>query len=191
MLTPAYAYSTTPPPSAAIPHPVRQAIYARDGYRCVWCGRDLLAAINERRPNTATLDHLIPRARGGWTTHTNLVTQRMHRFLANVPDDMEVDHWDGNGLNNRKRNLRIVTHQQNGCNRGPQANNTSGYKGVSWNKRDGKYEAWIRVNDRKIHLGYFDDILDAAKAYNEAAARLHQEFAKGNDLAPALMERGA
>ncbi len=57
------------------------------------------------------------------------------------------------------------------------ANNTSGYKGVSLFGRDSKWKAQIQVDGKKRHLGYFDDKIEAAKAYDRAALELHGEFA--------------
>ena len=106
----------------------------------------------------------------------------LHRLVANAPDDMNVDHKDGNKLDIRKRNLRICTKAENGCNRDKQLNNTSGYKGVTWNKCDKKWVAQIRVNRKNIHLGYHDTPRSAARAYNAGAIKYHGEFARLNEI---------
>lgn len=90
---------------------------------------------------------------------------------------MHVDHIDGNPLNNIKSNLRIATHSQNLSNRGKPISNTSGYKGVSWNKGGKFYEAYITVNKKRIRLGYYDNPEHAARVYDLAAIELHKEFA--------------
>lgn len=102
----------------------------------------------------------------------------MHRVIAAAPDGMEVDHINGNGTDNRKENLRVCTHQENIWNGRMRKDNTTGYKGVSWAKDLGKYVAKIRVNGKLVHLGYFVEKEDAAKAYWEAAERFFGEFAK-------------
>ncbi len=90
---------------------------------------------------------------------------------------MEVDHINGDTLDNRDCNLRLATRKQNGRNRRRNRNNTSGYKGVYWHKANGKWAAQIVVNGKRRHLGYFDDPRDAYAAYCEAAYALHGEFA--------------
>ena len=101
----------------------------------------------------------------------------MSRFIMNAPDNLEVDHKDGNRLNNQRSNLRFATSSQNKMNRGPRIDNTSGYKGVSWHKQRKKWTARIMANDKYISLGLFNNILDAAKSYNLAAKKYHKEFA--------------
>lgn len=92
----------------------------------------------------------------------------------------QIDHRDGNGLNNQIENLRLVNNQQNNCNKNKQINNSSGYKSVSWSKIANKWRAYIVLNKQQIHLGYFTEIIDAANAYNIAAIKYHGEFAKLN-----------
>ena len=102
----------------------------------------------------------------------------LHRLIANTPVGMQTDHINGNKLDNRAANLRVCTHQQNQFNKAAQVNNVSGYKGVSWNKWAGKWRASIGYNKKQIHLGYFDNKLDAAAAYVSAALAYHKEYAK-------------
>ena len=106
-------------------------------------------------------------------------TITLHRFLMGEPDG-QVDHEDGDGLNNQRINLRLATHTENQCNRGPNINNTSGFKGVTWDQRERLWKAQIKVNRTNIHLGYFVNPKDAADAYDNAAIRLHGEFARTN-----------
>ena len=101
----------------------------------------------------------------------------MHRVILNAPPGVHVDHCDGNGLNNCPPNIRLDLERRNNQNRGIQKNNTSGFKGVFWRNDMMKWTAKIRVNYRLLHLGIFEDITDAAKAYNEAAIKYHKDFA--------------
>lgn len=88
------------------------------------------------------------------------------KFPAN-----EVDHVDGNGLNNSWRNLRSVTHQENGRNRRKPKNNTSGYTGVHWHKTSQKWGAYIHIEGKNRYLGYFANIEDAISARAAASAK--------------------
>jgi len=90
----------------------------------------------------------------------------MHRVIMNPGDNMEVDHINHNGLDNQKENLRIVTHRQNLQNM--EKIGSSKYPGVSWIKRDKKYQAKAQINGKNKHLGYFDSELEAFKVYKKA-----------------------
>ncbi len=102
----------------------------------------------------------------------------LHRLILDAPKDKWVDHKDNNPCNNRKANLRLATSQQNSYNRGKNSNNTSGYKGVS--RVNSKWKASIMVSGKNISLGYYLNIISAAKAYDKAALKYNGEFAKGN-----------
>lgn len=104
-------------------------------------------------------------------------TVRMHRVIMNTPDDMDTDHVDGDTLFNLECNLRVCSTAENARNRGKSKNNTSGYKGVYWHKRIGKWSACLRYYGKLLHLGYYDIPEDAARAYDERAKELHGEFA--------------
>jgi hypothetical protein len=102
--------------------------------------------------------------------------ERMHRRL--LPTAPIVDHINGNGLDNRRSNLRAVTTAQNMRNRsGLDASNTSGYRGVHWRKDVQKWRAWIRVDYRGWHLGLFDTAEEAAHAFDAAALQLFGDYA--------------
>ena len=107
-------------------------------------------------------------------------TIRMHREILSVPLGMEVDHKDGDGLNNQKSNLRICASSQNRANARSRSNTSSKHKGVTWVKANRKWKAQIGINGTKRHLGYFEDEEDAALAYNRTALSFYGEFARPN-----------
>jgi hypothetical protein len=104
----------------------------------------------------------------------------MHRYILMAPNNLYVDHINGDILDNRRENLRLATHAENIRNIGMKSHNTSGYKGVSWREDKGKWMAKITYNWRQIYLGLYDSKEEAALAYNKKALELHGEFAKLN-----------
>ena len=106
----------------------------------------------------------------------------IHREITKCPVEMEVDHIDGNKLNNQKSNLRVCTHRENQTNMKLAKDSTSGFKGVSRDKNRNKWRAYITTHGRFINLGSFDTKKEAARAYNEKAYELFGEFAKPNVL---------
>jgi hypothetical protein len=111
-------------------------------------------------------------------------TVQLHTFLTGWP---YVDHVNGNGLDNRRDNLRPATRAQNQRNARRRIDNTSGFKGVSINR--GRWQAVIRAGGTPRNLGRFDDPESAARAYDAAARELHGEYATLNF--PQLGERSA
>jgi hypothetical protein len=111
-------------------------------------------------------------------------TERLHRFILGLGqgDKRQIDHINGNKLDNRKENLRICTISQNTMNRPIQKNNTSGFKGVSHCGRGKSWRAYIKLMQKYIHIGYFKSKIEAAKAYNEAAKKYFGEFAQLNKI---------
>lgn len=105
---------------------------------------------------------------------------QMHRLIMQPPPDMVVDHIDGDGLNNRRENLRICTPAQNRQNLIRAKFNPHGYRGVTWCKARNRFVAQIRHNNRIIYLGMFRAVEDAAMAYDEAARRIRGPFARVN-----------
>lgn len=101
----------------------------------------------------------------------------LHRLIANAPAGLCVDHINGDTLDNRRKNLRICSHQQNTFN-GPSRKPSSGFKGVSRFKN--KWWARLTVNGKTINKGSFDSVIDAARAYDDLARRFHGEFARTN-----------
>ncbi len=121
-----------------------------------------------------------------WQSGIGYVTVLMHRTIAeragmNV-DSLEVDHRDASGLNNQRDNLRPATRSNNSVNRPMNCNNKSGFKGVSWHKRAGKWVAQICGAAQRYYLGLYDDKIEAAKAYNVKALELFGEFAYLNPV---------
>ncbi len=106
----------------------------------------------------------------------------MHREILRCPRGKQTDHRDGNGLDNRRVNLRICSHQENLYNRRKHKQMTSRYKGVSWHKRDKSWRAQIRDRGKVTHLGCFDNEEDAAQSYNRKATELFKDFAKLNRI---------
>lgn len=102
----------------------------------------------------------------------------MHRLVLGLPSrGLPVDHIDGDKLNNRRSNLRECFHFQNMANRPPQANNSTGFKGVSLCKQTGKYRAILRVNGDTHRIGRFVSPIEAAIAYDAKARDILGEFA--------------
>ncbi|WP_346866645.1 MULTISPECIES: HNH endonuclease [unclassified Clostridium] len=110
-------------------------------------------------------------------------TVHMHRFIMGASSKVQIDHINGNKLDNRRLNLRIASIQKNAFNRKkPKVICTSKYKGVLKRKNSNRWEARIKFNNKSIHLGRFINEVDAAKAYNRAALYYFGEFARCNDI---------
>jgi hypothetical protein len=114
--------------------------------------------------------------------------QAMHRAIVGVTSpDVEVDHKDGNGLNNQRYNLRS-TENQNQHNAKLRKDNTSGFKGVHWllfpNGKDGRWVTRIQVKGKRVVIGCFTDPMKAACAYDMAAVKYFGEFAHCNFALP-------
>ena len=106
----------------------------------------------------------------------------MHRLILNAKKGEQVDHINRNGLDNRKKNLRLCSHSQNGINRPFQKNNSSGFKGVHKYKYGGKWEVSIEKGGKNFYVGVFSDKKEAALAYNKKAKELFGEFAYQNPV---------
>lgn len=114
----------------------------------------------------------------------------MHRFIMDAPSNVEVDHINRNGLDNRRANLRLASRQQNSWNGKLRSGGTSIYRGVNWAWGRECWEAKIRTKDKRIWLGYFPSEIEAAKAYDNAAREYHGEFASLNFPEPASVGNG-
>jgi len=122
-------------------------------------------------------------SRGYPKTSTNkkerVIHSYLHRLIMKPKPSEQVDHINGDGLDNRRENLRIATNQQNQMARHVVVGK-SGYKGVY--ERNGIYRASIKFNGKKIHLGGYKTPQKAARAYNQAAIALFGEYAVINEV---------
>ena len=131
-----------------------------------WVGKEAFATTNHKGYKVGRiLGRMYKAHRVIWTIQTGEWTKD------------QIDHRDTDPANNRWHNLREATHAQNMCNSGKQANNTSGYKGVSWCRRRKKWRSMVGYNRQQYYLGYFDTPEEAYAAYREAAEKYHGEFA--------------
>ncbi|MFH1370520.1 MAG: HNH endonuclease [Planctomycetota bacterium] len=127
----------------------------------------------EKGPNTYAA-----RVVGAPKKRTTVVS--LHREIMNHPAGFLVDHKNGDGLDNRRANLRLATRSQNSCNSRKRANTTSQFIGVSFHKQRRRWVAVIKYKGGKKWLGRFVNEIEAAKAYDEAAKKYHGEFARLN-----------
>jgi AP2 domain/HNH endonuclease len=101
----------------------------------------------------------------------------LHRLITAAPRGQDVDHINGDGLDNRRVNLRVVPHALNLANQRRQQGRSSRYKGVSYYRSRGRWEAYIKVNGVQRKLGYFNSEREAAFAYDCAALAAWGEHA--------------
>lgn len=112
-----------------------------------------------------------------------LTRRWMHRDVLGLTDaKAKVDHIDGNGLNNQKKNLRIVSMSQNALNAQLRIDNKSGYKGVQKSANGKRWVAGITQNHKSMHLGTFETKEEAALAYNQKAKELCGEYVRLNEI---------
>jgi hypothetical protein len=103
----------------------------------------------------------------------------MHRVITGAKRGLEVDHINGNGIDNRRDNLRVCTRKQNSRNVSGRSH-SSKYKGVSWDKRRQWWRANIRANHKFFYIGVYQTEEDAAKAYDQKAKEFFGEYARPN-----------
>jgi hypothetical protein len=116
------------------------------------------------------------------STFINRKIHKMQHLLIKKQNSQQIDHINGNKLDNRKCNLRICTNKENAKNKKLNINNKTGYKGTHFDKDSGKYLAQIVCNYKRIYIGRYEKLIDAALAYNAAAIKYHGEFARLNEL---------
>ena len=105
---------------------------------------------------------------------------RMHREIMQPPVGMEIDHINGDKLDNRRENLRVCSRSQNQQNKSILPNNTSGYIGVVWCKSKKKWRAESTHKNKHVHIGYFDNAQEAARAYDRKVIELFGPLARTN-----------
>lgn len=136
--------------------------------------------LSQYKWSTATCGNMLYATRGTEIGYKKK-TYRMHTVIMNPEKGMIVDHIDHNGLNNQRSNLRVGTHSQNHYNSNIRSDNKSGYKGVHHHSQLNKWVVQIKVSKGKTkHIGTFDAVEDAARAYDDAAKQYYGEFAKLN-----------
>lgn len=104
----------------------------------------------------------------------------LSRFITDCPDGICIDHKDGNPTNNIRNNLRFATYTENNLNRKTSSYNTSGTTGVSWNKRKGKWFAYITINHKRTSLGYYNNFDDAVQVRKQAEEKYFGEWSYDN-----------
>lgn len=110
-------------------------------------------------------------------------TRLMHRVIMKPSKLLDIDHINGDGLNNQRSNLRVVTHSENAANRAHKnVNNKSGFRGVHWCNTQHKWRAKINIDGKRVSLKYWDTATDAAKAYNQAAIKRYGDMARLNEV---------
>lgn len=122
----------------------------------------------------------------GWTHYASGSQGMMHRLILGLkPHHKRIaDHINGNGLDNRRCNLRRVTNGQNQRNKGPNKNNTLGIKGVYWHLQKKRFQVQVMHNWKAIYIGRYLTLEKAIKARNQAYKRYHGKYARfGNDMA--------
>lgn len=120
--------------------------------------------------------HSHRREDGDWWYASNTKIGLLHRFIMNAPKGVDIDHIDHNTEDNRKQNLRICSTVENSRNSRMQCNNTSGYKGVCWDKREDKWMAYLKINYGHKTLGYFTNLDDAIECRKRAELNTYGEY---------------
>lgn len=123
---------------------------------------------------------------GNFYAYTNVkidgkrTIRQMHRLIMAAPKGIQVDHINGDGLDNRRSNLRLCTQTQNARNCRVRAVSKSKFKGILWVTKRGKWRARISAANKRLYSGYFDTEIAAAKRYDEMARKHHGDFARTN-----------
>lgn len=109
------------------------------------------------------------------TSSRKLKRIALHKFLMKT--DEQIDHINRDKTDNRLANLRVCTTRENNFNRRGWSKSKTGFKGVTYDNRKKKYKARIGIDNKRIHIGYFDTAEEASRAYNEMAEKLYGEYA--------------
>lgn len=134
------------------------------------CSQCDLVSSSQWTVNSKGYAYRMVKLRGRWTQ------QYFHRLATGAASSDVVDHVNHNTLDNTDGNLRKCAHSQNMMNQVRRSNNTSGVKGVSYAKREGKFVAYISANGVRRHIGYYDSVHEAAEARDHAETIFHGEY---------------
>ena len=135
--------------------------------------------LNQWKWSTDKFGNTFCARRGIWNKKTKSIHQlRMHRLITKAPTGKDVDHINGNGLDNQRKNLRVCNHKDNSRSCRIPKNNTSGYKGVHWHKKHKKWTVGITVNKKRVWIGQYSNIKDAIQSYIQASKKYFGEFSR-------------
>lgn len=136
--------------------------------------------VNQYRWCFTDVGYAVGYAGGDWSGGKQPRHISMHRFILDAPPHLKVDHINGNGLDNRRANLRYATTSQNAQNKRGRKSGTSRYKGVYWDKQRNRWRAVVILNGKHHHGGDHRIEEDAARAYDRLALKLFGEYARFN-----------
>lgn len=119
-----------------------------------------------------------PHRSGNWYATRSRPPRKMHAFVLGITDTTkDIHHINGNGLDNRKCNLTVVTKQEHTCYRKRNKNNSTGFKGVYYKKQQCQFVAQVNYKGKRLHLGYFITARAAAKVYNDfVQAHINKDY---------------
>lgn len=142
---------------------------------------DVFEACGKLKWYLSRTDNKKPGCRAQYYVCTDLGPYRLYlrRVIMALPNS-DIDHIDGNSLNNQRSNLRLATKAENARNRKPNCKSSSKYRGVSWDKDSGKWRVRIRIDGKLLHLGFFICEICAARAYDSHAKHYYGDFARPN-----------
>lgn len=139
-----------------------------------------IVKIDDSEAEQIAAHHWTPDVRKGGRIYFKSRNVFLHRFIMKCEkgDGIEIDHISGNTLDNRRINLRRCSHAENQRNQRRRRDNRTGFKGVSYHKASGKYQAQITVSGKQLALGLYKTPEEAHAAYCEASAKYHREFGR-------------